>query len=219
VENEHIASRINDLTGRRFGRWSVLRFSGTVRRRARWLCQCDCGTQRLVTGNNLTRTIRPSLSCGCIKRLIDHGHCRRGLRTRTYRAWCQMRDRCGNENSPRYKYYGGRGISVCPQWQSFANFCQDMGDPPTNRHSLDRIDNDKGYCKDNCRWATQLQQTRNSRHNRLLTFNSHTLCVTEWAEEVGLPARSIHNRLRLGWSIEKTLTTPPLRRRKHQPAA
>ncbi|MGY8988455.1 MAG: hypothetical protein ACKVG7_07840, partial [Flavobacteriales bacterium] len=109
-----------------------------------------------------------------------------------------------------YDGYGGRGISVCDRWRdSFENFLADMGERPSNEHSIDRKDNDGNYEPDNCRWATKKEQGRNRRSNRILTFNNKTQTLIEWSEELGISSAVIRQRIKAsGWSIEEALTTP-----------
>jgi len=119
-----------------------------------------------------------------------------------------MRQRCANQAEPSYPNYGGRGIYVCERWRdSFANFLADMGPRPAGT-SIDRIDNDGPYSKLNCRWATQAEQARNTRHNHRVEHDGETLCIAEWSERVGIPGRIITQRLGLGWSAQRALTTP-----------
>lgn len=130
--------------------------------------------------------------------------------TKIYRVWIRMKERCFNKKGNDYKYWGGRGITVCPEWlgkNGFQNFYQDMGDKPEGK-SLDRIDNNGNYCPDNCRWATQKQQQNNRRNNRLITYQGKTQTVSQWAEELGSNCNRIYQRLNSGWSVEKTLETP-----------
>jgi hypothetical protein len=156
--------RLIDLTGERFGRLVVLALCSERSRwrKAIWLCRCDCGAECIVVGKEL-RSGR-SRSCGCFrrevsrKRMTTHGH----SRTRVYRCWCAMLQRCFYPNGQAYSRYGGRGITVCERWRNFVNFLADMGEPPRGK-SLDRIDNDKGYSPENCRWATHAQQNLNRR--------------------------------------------------------
>ena len=117
-----------------------------------------------------------------------------------------MIKRCNNKNCPEYKHYGERGISVCKKWLNFENFLEDMGEPSTNKHSIDRIDNDKGYYKENCKWSNQKEQCRNKRNNHLITYKNQTKCISEWAEITGIKRKTIEKRIKYGWSIEKTLT-------------
>lgn len=141
----------------------------------------------------------------------SHGHASgklngKRVRTRAYRLWCNMKGRCNNENMPDYKYYGGRGINVCNEWNdSFESFYGDIGDPPEGM-TLDRIDNDKGYYKENCRWATRAEQARNNRQNKEITFNGVTKNIDEWAKYVGISANSLYMRFHRGWNVKRALT-------------
>ena len=125
-------------------------------------------------------------------------------------CWFTMVDRCYSEKNPAYPNYGGRGIKVCKRWlglDGFKHFVQDMGLKPSKSLSLDRKDNDKGYFKRNCRWATKTQQARNRRSNRLLTVEGTTLAMAEWAERVGINPRIIQDRLRKGWDVREAIFT------------
>lgn len=119
-----------------------------------------------------------------------------------------MVDRCENPQNKAFSHYGGRGIAVCARWRSFKDFLTDAGSRPSPKHSIDRIDNDRGYEPGNVRWATQKEQTRNTRANKLLTFNGETLCMSEWAERTGIGSPTIRTRLVLGWSVADALTRP-----------
>jgi hypothetical protein len=124
-----------------------------------------------------------------------------------YQTWSNMRQRCRNPNDPKYPRYGGRGITIDPRWDSFAAFAEDMGERPVGT-SLDRINNDKGYSPDNCRWATIREQIVNRSHTRWLTWQGITLCVADWERRLGLAPQKLRYRLRAGWTIERALTTP-----------
>ncbi len=129
--------------------------------------------------------------------------------TPEYKAWAQMKSRCLNERDKSYARYGGRGITITSHWQnSFHNFLCDLGYRPTPQHSLDRINNDSGYCKDNCRWATKKQQSRNTKNNRRVTLGSETCTVAEWVERIGLRRQTFQERIRLGWTAEDALLVP-----------
>ena len=121
--------------------------------------------------------------------------------------WRLMILRCQQPKAKMFKDYGGRGIKVCERWQNFDNFCADMGARPSPEMQIDRIDNDGNYEPGNVRWATRAQQCRNRRSNINLTFTGRTMCVQDWAVELGLNVTTILNRMKRGWSIEEALTT------------
>ena len=191
-------SRIIDLIGQRFGRLAVVRFDSVKpSKSSRWECLCECGTS-LVTK-----------SCGCIHKEVTAGRTRtHGLtETKTYTAWANMIMRCENKNLACWPNYGGRGISVCAEWrESFEQFYKDIGERPSPQHSLDRIDNEAGYSKSNCRWATRIQQANNRRGNCRIEAFGQKLTLSEWAIKVGVGHRLISNRLRMGWTAERALT-------------
>jgi hypothetical protein len=147
-----------------------------------------------------------------MKRREKHGMCG----TRVYAAWAGMRNRCENSRDQAYHNYGGRGIAVCQQWQTFAAFLSDMGEPGPGQ-SLDRIDNDLGYSPENCRWADKATQGRNRRTNHPITVDGVTRLLCEWAEITGIARLTIYNRLRLGWTDEQAVKTPLIRNRKGVP--
>ena len=127
---------------------------------------------------------------------------------RTYKSWDSMKQRCLNKNCIKYIDYGGRGIIICEEWSSingFENFCKDMGERPENR-TLDRIDNNKNYCKENCRWATVEEQMNNRRNSRFITYKKKTQTVAQWSRELGICDKTIYYRLNNGWNDEKSLT-------------
>ncbi|MBR9703320.1 hypothetical protein GOV10_04745 [Candidatus Woesearchaeota archaeon] len=169
-------------------------------RRARFICSCG-NTSVMYIGNVRKGNTK---SCGClkIKLATKHDLCD----SRAHDTWRGMKDRCFNKRSVSFENYGGRGITVCDRWVDFKNFYEDMGDRPDGM-SIDRINNNKGYSKENCQWATQKQQTRNSRTNINLTFDGKTQCIAAWAEELGMNSGMLYKRIKNGWSIEKTLTT------------
>lgn len=175
--------------------------------RASWLCRCDCGGEILVNAHSLSKGLKGqggTRSCGCWLREKEEKH---GMsRTRTYRIWHTMRQRCGNPNSTYYAYYGGRGIKVCDEWSDFEKFFADMGEAPPGL-SIDRIDNAKGYQPDNCRWATKREQQNNMRSNVRVSHDGRTMTIADWGRETGLGKSIIIKRLAAGWSVSDALTT------------
>jgi hypothetical protein len=127
-----------------------------------------------------------------------------------------MRQRCLNPNSPAYRHYGGRGITIDPRWDSFDQFLADMGEMPDGM-SIERKNNDKGYSPENCVWATPAEQGRNTRKCRQLTHNGQTKTLREWADEYSLNYQTLGKRLDAGWSFERALSTSPLAYHKRQP--
>jgi len=135
-----------------------------------------------------------------------------------YNSWSNMRQRCTNPKTQKYKYYGGRGITVCARWASFAHFLTDMGRKPTPKHSIDRINNDGNYEPSNCRWATHDQQMENTRsdRNHVITLNGQSLTITEWAATLGIERSVMYRRLKR-WPLERALTEPLFPKIKTRP--
>lgn len=190
-----MAKRI-DLTGQRFGRWTVI----APHKPPLWECECDCGTKRLVQAPSLK--IGSSKSCGCYKdeRVKTHGK----SGTPIYEVWRTMLKRCNSPTSRQYHNYGARGIRVCERWHTFENFYADMGDAPEGK-SLDRIDNDGNYEPSNCRWTTQKQQIRNKRNTSRVMYRGKTVPLAELCEKRGLPLKRVRNRIYAGWPLEQAL--------------
>lgn len=169
--DDRLASKPYDLTGRKFGRLTAMK-PVTVAGRAgrKWLCRCECGTEKIAALQELMRG--ETRSCGCLRREMTqahgeankkHGEARTEMETQEYRTWTEMRRRCSNPNFIGYEYYGGRGISVCERWATFENFLADMGRKPSSEYSIDRISGDGHYEPSNCRWATARMQAQNRR--------------------------------------------------------
>lgn len=188
------STKAQDLSGKRFGRWTVVRLAiGTYRHR-HWQCTCDCGKAKIVCGSNLKSGA--SQSCGCFKAetTIDRST-KHGLAgTKEYAAWNDAFHRCYHPHNTGFKNYGGRGITMCERWrESVQAFIDDMGPCPYGM-SLDRIDNDGNYEPRNCRWATSAQQSNNQRRNVLITHNGKTHNLKEWSILTGIPLSCLFSR-------------------------
>lgn len=123
-----------------------------------------------------------------------------------------MKQRCYDKKTTNYKNYGGRGITICDRWHKFENFLSDMGNPPTNKHQLDRIDNNKEYSPANCKWSTDYEQRRNQRRNVFITYNNKTLILNDWSKIVGIHRYCLYKRIfTRNWPIEKAMTTPSMK--------
>lgn len=201
-----IANKITLAEGQRFGLLCVIREDGRDRHgRAVWLCACDCGGRTSVKATYL-RTGH-TVSCGCRKRAVggerNKTHGRSG--TKTHYAWKAMRQRCTNKNRPQWKDWGGRGIGYDPRWDSFEIFLEDMGEAPPGSW-LERKDNNVGYSKDNCKWATPKEQNSNRRITRRVEFDGLNLTMKEWADELGIGYMTLLTRFLRGWSTERALS-------------
>lgn len=196
-----------DLTGQKIGRWTIIEkvVLPKGQDKAMWIGRCECGVVKNVRDGELRSG--KTKSCGCLRKdpaqKTKHGY----AGTKIYNVWIGMVKRCGNPDCGSYGYYGGRGITVCERWLKFENFNEDMSPRPDGM-SLDRVDNSKGYSKENCRWATRTQQSRNTRAVRLIAYNGETKCVSEWAEYLGLKYCTLLRRLNSGWDIARAFNTP-----------
>lgn len=212
-------SNIKDLTGLRFGLLTVInRVENSAAGRARWLCRCDCGGEKTVASAELNRG--RTRSCGCLalaqKRAAAqskrHAYSRSSM-TGEKRSWENMLARCQNKDHKSYPRYGGRGITVCARWlSSFVNFANDMGLRPAGC-TLDRIDSNKNYTPENCRWATMIEQGNNRCDNRVIEFSGERLTVMQWSRRLNIRPDTIYQRLRRGCSVEMALSVAPLPRR------
>jgi hypothetical protein len=190
-----------DLTGLRFGRLVVAGFDyrdGTI---YYWNCKCDCGNKRSVAAGSLIRGL--TRSCGCFmseisaKTIVELNFKHGMTGTKPHSVWSGIKARCKDITNMRY---GGRGIKICERWYtSFENFYEDMGDPPSDQHQIDRIDNEKGYCKENCRWVLPVVNSRNKRNTIWITIKGITKCLADWAEEYNVPYKRAYSRYRKGW--------------------
>lgn len=184
--------------GQRFGRYEVIERVQNVDNRPHYKCKCDCGNERVVSGKYLRKGL--SKSCGCYgaeQRKIAstrHGHSSRKGNSKEYTAWLNMKNRCLDKNNKQYNDYGGRGISVCNEWLNFKNFYNDMGN--CNGLTLDRVDVNGNYNKENCRWATSIEQSRNKRNNHIITINGVDMTMMEASEKIGIKYDALRQRVK-----------------------
>jgi len=187
----------------------------SVSKKNYFVVKCTCGTIKEVRKDHIKNG--ETLSCGCLqiesllKRSITHGH----SKTSEYKTWCAVLHRCENETDKRYYDYGGRGIDVCNDWHDFNIFFADMGKKPFKDAQIDRIDNNLGYYKLNCRWVSRTQNQRNMRSNRIITYKGVSKTLVEFAEQFCINKSTLSKRIcRSGWSIERAIETPVQKKRK-----
>lgn len=205
--------QFSDISEHRFGQL-VAKFLShrDGRGRAYWFCRCDCGVGKVIAGYHLKSG--DVISCGCYQKSrqrwsgAQHKTHGQGHGTKTYKLWISMRSRCRNPRSKAYKDYGGRGITVCDRWyDSFEAFFEDMGECSPGL-SIERLDVNGPYCKDNCVYATNTQQQRNRRNTVKYLYEGHLVTVPEIVERTGMDMNALRCRLRDGWSLERALIIP-----------
>lgn len=182
--------------GQKFGKWTLIRHE----KGDRWLARCECGVEKLCIMSHLSS----GASTQCRACYANDQRTINCQYPREYRSWHAAKSRSFNLNNDRWASYGGRGITMCPEWENFERFLSDMGPRPEGT-SLDRIDNDGPYSKENCRWATAKQQQRNRRAVVKLVPGK---CIAECAEETGLPYGTLQTRITRGWDVNRALTEP-----------
>ena len=198
--------KIRDLSGQRFGKLTAVECTKRDKHgNALWFCVCDCGNETEVIMQSLKdgRT----KSCGCYNREKQTNLIHGRSKTRIYSCWCGMKDRCYNTNKKEYKYYGGRGITVCDEWlydfQAFYEWAVSNG--YQDDLTIDRIDVNGNYTPSNCRWSSNIEQANNKRNNRYITYDGQTRTVSELARLYGIKPNTLEVRLRRGWHIEDAL--------------
>lgn len=193
----------HDLTGRQFGRLTVNSRASSKNQMTMWLCRCSCGKDHTVSSSNLMAG--RITSCGCRKTEESTSHGLSG--TRIYSIWLEMIRRCSDPKHAAYHLYGARGITVCERWlASVQNFLIDMGEPPTESHTLERSDGNAGYVLSNCRWATPKEQANNRSTNVNLTWRGETRTMKEWSEVLGINYQTLRYRINHGWAISEAFS-------------
>lgn len=209
--------RFVDLTGKRFNYLTVVAFERKGKNyKSYWRAKCDCGKETVVQGYKLTSG--QTKSCGCYNHFLLNSGSRKkhGMsKTPIYSTWLRMISRCHNEKDKRYSFYGERGISVCDEWKnsfdSFYDWAIKNGYKETKNPyelTIDRIDNNKGYYPENCRWVNMTIQSNNTRKNVHITYNGETLTIAEAARKYNMPYKTLHKRIRtFGWSVIDAIET------------
>ena len=193
---------LNNLQGFRFGSLTVLQLGEKQRQHngAWWLCLCDCGTQKNIPATDMVQGKISSCGCEHAKRIgkaqVTHGK----SKSRTYKLWMAMRNRCDRINQD----YSCRGIVYDERWKLFENFLEDMGEAPDGL-SLDRIDCNGNYHKANCRWATRLEQANNTRANIFIEWDGKRQTRSQWEKELGMRPTTLRTRLKAGWPMERAM--------------
>lgn len=203
--------KAEDLTDRKFYRLKAILKHSSVEGRVHWECLCDpeqggCGNIVIVAAAKLKKG--NTRSCGCFQKdASSEANTKHGYsQTEEYNIWSMMLERCYNPDHVRYHRYGGRGIGVCAEWKDdFMAFYRDMGQRPSPKHSIDRIENDKDYCKDNCRWADKFEQANNRTNNILHEFNGEKKSLAEWCRELNLNYMKVYYRLSKGLPFEEAI--------------
>lgn len=196
-----------DLSGNVYDKLTVLSYSHSNKyNQSMWLCKCDCGNTTVARSHSLTSGRLHSCGCYNVESHTKHN----ASETKEYYTWNRLKDRCLNTNNKDYVNYGGRGITIDQSWiDSFECFLQDVGKAPSEYYSLDRINNNKGYTKDNVRWATSTIQNNNKRNTKVITYMNKTKTLSEWAKELNVPRHRLYQRIyKYGWSISEAFSLP-----------
>lgn len=210
--------KIKDLSGQVFGRLTALYPCCNLGAKDRiyWVCICSCGSNKIVRNCGLSSGEVSSCGCKTIElnrtRAITHGM----VKSLSYNSWVLMKGRCLNKDHKDFKYYGGRGITVCSEWaNSFEEFYADMGDREKGM-TLERLNVNEGYSPANCIWASRQTQSNNTRRNIKITYNGKTLSVAEWCRELEIPYWRTISRIENNWDYVSALTIPTQKRKKQE---
>lgn len=199
--------KIKDLTNKRFGSLLVTELFEVTKRGAFWHYKCDCGKEGVRASGNLREGKTKSCGCERTQKLVKASTTHGGRNTPEYYIWRSIKNRCTNPKHKNFGRYGGRGIAICDSWlNDFSAFIADMGKRPTDKHTIDRIDNNLGYSKSNCAWRTHKEQANNKSSNRYLTYKGETLTCAQWADKLGITRSAINSRLKAGWPIARVVT-------------
>lgn len=204
-------SNIKDITGQRFEDLEALNFEYSKNGVRYWRFRCKCGREIVVRKSSVTS--KNTTGCKeCSKIKLSNMNKTHGMsRTRLYKEWAGIIQRCNNPKSTSYERYGARGITICKEWMKFETFRDwALSNGYSDELTIDRKDVNGNYCPENCKWSTTKEQSLNKRNSRKFTYDGKTMTMSEWAKEIGISSSSLFGRLKRGWSIEKALSTPPI---------
>lgn len=209
-----------EYIGQKFGRLTILSFNEPKVYEYAWKtkiysvnCLCDCGKEHTVDFQSIK--LGRSKSCGCYNievasNKFTHGETKNNIKSPEYQTWSRMKKRCYNSNDKDYHHYGGRGILMNENWKSsFSSFLEDMGRMPDNGYSIERIDCNKGYTKENCKWIPVKDQPKNTRLTKQITYQDKTQCLADWCRELNLKYSVMRHRVcDLNILFEVAMTLP-----------
>lgn len=200
--------------GTKINRLTIIKRVATKKSGVYYLCRCDCEKETVVYCASILD--EKTKSCGCYKRdlLNNHNKSHNLGKTRQYAIWNGVMQRCFNPKRDVYRYYGGRGITCDPRWKKFVNFWEDMKDTYSDELTLDRINNDGNYCKENCHWVTMTVQMNNMTSNHYLEIDGVKKSLSDWARKKNMSINTIYSRIQKGWSDYDAVCTPPRAKRK-----
>lgn len=209
-------AKLQDLTGQRFGRLTVIRRAKNRRNLTYWLCKCDCGKEVEVSKGSLVRGYTKSCGCYNLEKIIERNTKHNLNKTRIHNTWVHMKQRCFNKNTQAYANYGGRGITVCEEWKNdfmaFYNWA--INNEYTDELTIERVDVNGNYCPENCTWITKSQQCLNTRKNVFLTYNGMTKTIKEWADYFNVTYSAFFHRVERGWDLDRIFNQPFKTRKK-----
>lgn len=205
-----MAAKQHFIKGQLIGECTFLELAPSLSEKRKALFLCSCGKEFVSSISEVK--VGDTKSCGCIRsKIVRDRMTKHGMKhTPEYHAWVEMRQRCNNKNNKRYGRYGGRGIVVSPEWDnSFEAFFTDMGKRPSDKHTLERSDNDGRYCKSNCKWALNKEQANNRSNNIIINYNGQDKTLSQWSDIVGINYKTLVDRIKArNWPIAKALETP-----------
>ena len=212
--------KLHNLTGQKFGELTVIqRAENDIKGRTQWLCQCDCGKQKIIRGSSLTSGNTKSCGCLSIEKLKKMSITHKMAKTRLYKIWANIKTRCLNPKYSRFCDYGGRGIKVCNEWKNNFKAFYDWAIANGYKEDLtiDRINVNGNYEPENCRWVTPKINSSNKRNNFIFKYNNKEQCLKSWAEELNIDYILLYNRIiKRKWNFEKAIKTPIMTNRRNR---